>query len=251
MIKNLTVIWPCPNFTSTHALGFNRVTLCNPVDDIKVVNVLFVDVVSTKPSEVIPVSQLVPEFRLILLSWTNPDSSTVPIGSSKDQVADRTPMNLIDALLVWDFMSTLQPYLNGKALLLCHLVSGENTTDAGGICCNRLFHENVFTGIHRSLEMLWAKARWCGKKDDIGVAIHDGLVCIKPLVTSTNAINLVRVHALDGSVGLLKIATEGVSHGDKFDSPVPGIDRLNRCRRSSPTTTNKPNLNGVAPNHMR
>ena len=69
MVKDFTVILGITvvgrvttNFTTAHSVGLHRVGVFEPVDDVKVVNMLLGDVITAKPIEVIPIAHLILKF---------------------------------------------------------------------------------------------------------------------------------------------------------------------------------------------
>ena len=51
----------------------------NPVGNVKIVNMLFDDIITTDPDEVIPVSHLEFEFGIVFKSGTLPHIRTIPV----------------------------------------------------------------------------------------------------------------------------------------------------------------------------
>ena len=63
VVKDFAGVGADANFGASHAVGFDGVAVFEPVDDVKVVDVLFDDVVAANPVEVVPVAHLVFHFR--------------------------------------------------------------------------------------------------------------------------------------------------------------------------------------------
>ena len=66
MVKDFTVILGITvvgrvttNFTTAHSVGLHRIGVFEPVDDVKVVNMLLGDVITAKPIEVIPIDGMI------------------------------------------------------------------------------------------------------------------------------------------------------------------------------------------------
>ena len=81
MIENLPSVNAFADFTTTLPLSFNGMAFHNPVDDIDIMNVLFVNMIAREPVEVIPIADLVLKFGLVHSAWTRPNSTGVPIRS--------------------------------------------------------------------------------------------------------------------------------------------------------------------------
>ena len=92
---------------SAHALGFFRVISHEPVGHVQVVNMLFDDVITADPVEVVPILHLVLEFCLARLAWVRPNAATVPIDARVNQVADDSILQLCDGFHVGSFMTAL------------------------------------------------------------------------------------------------------------------------------------------------
>ncbi len=95
MVKDFTVILSITvvgrvttNFTTAHSVGLNRVGIFEPVDDVKVVDVLLGDVITAKPIEVIPIAHLILKFTLTLLTTASPNAATVPKGAHVKYVSN-------------------------------------------------------------------------------------------------------------------------------------------------------------------
>src|SRR5688572_24636658 len=69
MVKYFSMILAFTNLAATHSLGFYRVRFFEPVYDIKIVNVLFCNVITAEPVEIIPVPHLIFHFCLFWFPW--------------------------------------------------------------------------------------------------------------------------------------------------------------------------------------
>ena len=88
MIEDLSVVDARADFAASLSLCLDGMVLNQPIDDVQIVYVLFVDMVATQPGEVIPVPHLVFEFSLFRLAWTDPNAPAIPIGAGKNQIAN-------------------------------------------------------------------------------------------------------------------------------------------------------------------
>ena len=89
VVEDLTVILSLPDFTAAHALGLDGVSAFEPVDDVDVVDVLFGDVVTAKPDEIVPVAHLVFHFGLFGFTLVDPYAVVVPPGLGGGDVSDQ------------------------------------------------------------------------------------------------------------------------------------------------------------------
>jgi len=65
VIEDLANVFPDAHLPAAHALGFDRMSLGDPIADVDVMHMLFDDVIAGQPCEVIPIVNLVLHFRLI------------------------------------------------------------------------------------------------------------------------------------------------------------------------------------------
>ena len=107
MIEDLSVIDAIADLAPTLPLRFNGVRVFQPVRDIQIVNVLFYDVVTTQPIEVIPVAHLVFELTLAFLTWTYPHATAIPINTCKVDVTDGTVLKASNSLAIGGLVMTL------------------------------------------------------------------------------------------------------------------------------------------------
>ena len=59
MIEDVAVLFASADLSAAHALGFDGMTVLDPVADIEIVNVLLADVIAAEPIEEVPVANLV------------------------------------------------------------------------------------------------------------------------------------------------------------------------------------------------
>src|SRR5215213_9945959 len=88
VVEDLPMVFSFTYLASAHSLRFNRVRPFKPVDHIKIVNMLFCDVIATKPNKIIPVTHLVFHLRLSFLAFTNPYTIVVPPGLRRSNVSN-------------------------------------------------------------------------------------------------------------------------------------------------------------------
>src|SRR5690606_844961 len=79
MIKNFPMVLAGPYLSTAKTLGRNRIFPKKPVGHIYVMDVLFQDMVSAQPVEIIPIAHLVFQLGLSGLSFPYPNSPTVPV----------------------------------------------------------------------------------------------------------------------------------------------------------------------------
>ena len=145
------------DLASALSLGFDGWAVHEPVDHIEVMDMLFADMVTGEPVEVIPIVELVFEFGLVGLAIAGPNAVSVPVGAGQDDVADGTFVEHFDGGFVIGLVVTLQSNGDSKFLFFGDFVCFENTTNSRGICCDRFFHEDVFAGFHSGFEVQWAE----------------------------------------------------------------------------------------------
>ena len=78
VIEDLTVFFSFTNLTPPHPLSFNRMPTFEPVNDIDIMNMLFINMVATKPVKIIPVAHLIFHFGLSGLTWPYPNTIVIP-----------------------------------------------------------------------------------------------------------------------------------------------------------------------------
>src|SRR5208283_3388327 len=83
---------------TAHAIGFDGMTVHDPVADVEVMDVLLADIIAAEPGEVIPVVDL--EFHLghALATTAIPNAVAVPVGLQEDESAERAAVDLVDGL---------------------------------------------------------------------------------------------------------------------------------------------------------
>ena len=151
VIKDFTMVFSLPNFSSAHSLCFNRIGTFKPVDDIQVMDMLFVDMITTKPVKVVPVSHLVFHFCLSGFSLSYPNAIIVPpsIGCSNFS-------NHVFPLVkfpVGIYIVTLKSNHHIQFLFLCFFCCYQNSLYALRIGCNWLLHENMLVLPYRLFKM--------------------------------------------------------------------------------------------------
>ena len=78
MIKNFSVIYSFSYFSSTHTLRTYWIFIKKPISYINIMNMLFNNMVTTQPIEIIPVSHLIFHFCLIWFTFSDPYTSSIP-----------------------------------------------------------------------------------------------------------------------------------------------------------------------------
>ena len=78
MIKNFSVIYSFSYFSSTHTLSTYWIFIKKPISYINIMNMLFNNMVTTQPIEIIPVSHLIFHFCLIWFTFSDPYTSSIP-----------------------------------------------------------------------------------------------------------------------------------------------------------------------------
>src|SRR5689334_21648565 len=89
MIINLAMVLSFIYLSATHPLCFYRVAAFEPVDHIHVMNMLFNDMLTTEPDEIIPVAHLVFHFCLIVFSLFYPHPIIVPPCLCRSNITDQ------------------------------------------------------------------------------------------------------------------------------------------------------------------
>src|SRR5690606_16525475 len=72
MVKDFSILFSCAHLATTHTLGLNGIATLKPVEDIDVMDMLFRNVIATKPVEIIPVAHLILHFSLTWFTHLNP-----------------------------------------------------------------------------------------------------------------------------------------------------------------------------------
>src|SRR5690606_14035851 len=127
MIEDLAVLLAGSDLAAAHAPAAHRMNdrcpaggivwlaLHDPLDDVKVVDVLFADVISGEPDEVVPVvhlvlhlgrrpTQLLREF----LAFTGPHTGAVPVGARRADFTDGAVVEAFDRLEVHALVMALE-----------------------------------------------------------------------------------------------------------------------------------------------
>src|SRR5438445_6790642 len=151
MVENLAIIESFADLATAHALRADGMTLFDPIDHIKVMDVLLDDVIATNPSEVVPIAHLIfhlgelaPVMLVQLGAALKPRCLAVPIGAHGNNVPDSTVMQSLDGLEISFVIMSLQPNHNFQILLLRFFCGGKKSPDAGSVGRHRLFRKNIF-----------------------------------------------------------------------------------------------------------
>ena len=176
MIKDLAMVFSFPDFSTTHSLCFYRISSFEPVDDIKVVDMLFSDMIAAKPVEIIPVAHLVFHFSLSSGSWFNPNTIIVPPGLGRSDVANH--VLALEQFAVGILVVALKTNNYVEFFCFCFFCSNQNTLDTLWVSRDWLFHEDVFSLFHRFFKVNGPETRRCGK--DHHISKGNGIfICIK------------------------------------------------------------------------
>ena len=167
------------HFTPTLSIGFHRIITLQPIDDVEVVDMLFANVVTAKPIEIIPVAHLVLKFGLIRLPRASPNSATIPKSAHVQDIADGSILETLNGFHIIGLMAALETNGDEQVLFLGDFVGGKHLANAGTIHPNGLFHENVKPVVHGMLEMQGAKARRGGYSHEIDAMGHHFLVSVE------------------------------------------------------------------------
>src|SRR5579872_5015270 len=90
VIENFTILLSLSHFTATHALCFHRIAALEPIDNVKVVDMLLYNVITANPIKIIPIAHLVFHFSLTRFPWVHPHSTVIPPCLCRDEVANRS-----------------------------------------------------------------------------------------------------------------------------------------------------------------
>ncbi len=246
MIEDLTMIDSLADFATTLPLRLDRMGLNQPIDDIQIVDVLFVDVVTTQPGEVIPVPHLVLQFRLLGRSRANPNAAAVPISTCEHQITNRTVVQFVDAFPVTELVMPLQSDLDRDSFFLRLLVRGQDSTYTWRVGRNRFFHEDMFACFDRRLELHRAEARRRRQNHEVDIGLQHLLVSVEPNEAVVVDIHLLRMLALDRAISRLQVVLEDVGHRDQLDTTSGCVERLDSGARSATTATDQADVDDVA-----
>ena len=179
VVKNLAVVDAGTNLAAAQSLATRRMGALNPVDDVKIVDVLLIDVVAAQPDEVVPVAHLVfhlgelaSSSLLKALAVTHPYAAAVPVGTCGDDIADGTVLNALDDFLIAKLMMALQANADLKVFLFGLCGGGQHLADALAVDGHRLLHEDVLALLDRLGKVDRPKAR--GRRQDHHVGHADG-----------------------------------------------------------------------------
>src|SRR5699024_1435125 len=92
MVKYFPVIRPYTHCASSHTLTAFREVIFEPAYDIHIMDMLFYDVVTAQPVEIILVSHLIFHLILSVLTFSYPYSFTSPLRLRRSDVTDHTIM---------------------------------------------------------------------------------------------------------------------------------------------------------------
>src|SRR5687768_8265911 len=88
MIINFTMILSFSYLPATHSLCLYRIAAFEPVNYIQVMNMLFNNMITAKPVEIIPVAHLVFHFCLVIFSLLYPYTIIVPPCLCRSNITD-------------------------------------------------------------------------------------------------------------------------------------------------------------------
>ena len=149
VVERLAVVAVDRELASARSLRLGRMRVEGPVAHVQVVDVALDDHVAARPDEVLKVMELVFHFRLLGSARSDPGAVVTPVGPQKEQVAQRTVANPLDAFDVSGAMAALQAHANLQPLLLGQLVALHQRAEAGRIDTARLFEKGVLARRHR------------------------------------------------------------------------------------------------------
>ena len=108
MVEDFAILDRGADLSAAHTVSAHRVAILDPVDDIQVMDVLLIDMISAEPIEIIPIAHLVFHFCLARLPWFHPDATIVPIAVHGDDISDLTIMQPFESFDVARVMMTLE-----------------------------------------------------------------------------------------------------------------------------------------------
>src|SRR4051812_12878871 len=109
VIENVAVLFAGADLAAAHALCFNRMAVFDPVADVKIMNMLFADVIAAEPSEEVPVADLVLELgEAAAIEWLLCRVAAVPVAAKSDEVADFAVVDPLDSFLIRRLMAALK-----------------------------------------------------------------------------------------------------------------------------------------------
>ena len=251
VVENLTMIHPISQQPPAHALSRCRVVVHQPVDHIQVVDVLFDDVITAQPIEVIPVSHLIGQFRITRLPRSLPDAVTIPIHATVKQIADDSVLQLLNRLLIGPLVSTLQTDLHQQILRAGLFAILQHLANPRRVDRNGLLHEHVLTGLNGGFEMQRTKTGWRCQDDQIGIRVHDRFIGVQ---TNVGCVFVDSHFFAMFGLRLLQRRRHAIGkhvpHGNQFHIAAGRVHRLNRSPRTASSTTDQSNLHRVRPCRM-
>jgi hypothetical protein len=109
VIENLSVIRSFAYESASLSLGSDRVPPFDPVRNVNIVDVLFYDVISAEPIEIVPVAHLILHLCLTRFASPNPHAGTIPVDSRHRNVPYHSILQVLNPPPVTNLIVALQP----------------------------------------------------------------------------------------------------------------------------------------------
>ncbi len=156
--------------------GADGVGLEDPVDDIEVMDVLFDDVITAEPGEVVPVAELPFDIGPAGFTVDDPDFATVPVGAGFDDIADGAVLEAFDGFEVTGLVSALGTGGDAEAFLFGEFTGFDHEACALGVDGGGFFDEDVLACLDGGHELGGAEVGRGGEDDVIDVGEGEELV---------------------------------------------------------------------------
>ena len=174
--------------------------------------------VAREPGEVVPVAQLPLHVGPAGLPRLDPDPAAVIVGLECPDLSGFAVVNAPDRLLEAVGVTKAEAGNNGQVLFLRELAGLEHGPDAGRVDGDRLFGENVFSGVDGGAQMAGPEVGRLAQEHDIDAALE-----YLPVGAEADELPLFWNIDLGGCLAFLQLfeaqaqaVLEGVAHGHEL-----------------------------------
>ncbi len=243
MIEDLTVFLGIAYLTATYAMSTHGIGALDPIPHVNVMTMLLNNVISGQPCEIIPITNLVLDFRFTRFTRQSGTRTTAPVNAQGKDIADGTIMNAFYRFGVSLFVMPLKSNANFQILFLRFLIRREDLTHAGSVRRERFLHENMFSLPDRFFVMRRTKSRW--RREQHYICSCDGVfIGVKtnklPFLRNINLAGILFLQTLKTAIDL---ALAHFRHGHQLN--FSRVQRLTCRAGAASTATNQSNLDGV------
>src|SRR6056297_1400168 len=129
---------------------------------------LFKNMITTHPGEVVPVSHLVFHFTHFRLPFPYPNTAVIPVNLAGCNFTDLPLLNSFQRFPVVCLIPSLQSDNNIQFFLSCKASGFEYAANSGSVRCHRFLHKNMFSLTYSLFKMFRPETGRSCQYNDIG-----------------------------------------------------------------------------------